>query len=556
MKTYTHPKFDYARSPDQDSQQPAHHAVIIVGAGPVGLTAAIDLAQHGVPALLLDEDNTVSLGSRAVCHAKRTLEIFDRIGCGDAIVAKGVGWNVGKVFFKDRLVYSFNLLSEAGHQRPAFINLQQYHIEEILIRRAREIGRIDLRWGNKVVQVDQDGQGVRLQVDTPQGAYALTCDWLIVCDGAKSPVRHLMGLDSRGQVFRDRFLIADVVMKVDYPTERWFWFDPPFHPNQSALLHRQADNVWRVDFQLGWDADPEEEKKPDKVLARLRAMLGERDFDLEWVSVYTFACRRMERLRHGRVLFAGDAAHQLSPFGARGANSGIQDADNLSWKLKLVLEGKAPQALLDNYSDERIFAADENILNSTRSTDFITPRSRVSRTFRDAALLLAERHPFARRLVNSGRLSLPAVLVRSELNTPDGDLFAGRMVPGAAATDAPVAVNGELRWLLQCIGGSFNGLYFAEGMSELPPEVASGIAALTLDRISVDTRVVVEPGNPIELPPGVMKLEDYEDFVIQRFDAVPGTFYLLRPDQHVCARWREFDLERVRRAVLRATCNE
>jgi len=345
-------------------------------------------------------------------------------------------------------------------------------------------------------------------------------------------------------------------MKADYPTERWFWFDPPFHPNQSALLHRQADNVWRIDFQLGWDADPEEEKKPERVLARLRAMLGERDFDLEWVSVYTFACRRMERFRHGRVLFAGDAAHQLSPFGARGANSGIQDADNLSWKLKLVLEGKAPLALLDNYSDERIFAADENILNSTRSTDFITPRSRVSRTFRDAALLLADRYPFARRLVNSGRLSVPAVLVRSELNTPDAEIFAGRMVPGAAATDAPVAVNGELRWLLQCIGGSFTALYFAAGMSELPVEAASGIAALTLDRISVDTRVVVEPGNPIELPPGVMKLEDYEDFLIQRFDAAPGTFYLLRPDQHVCARWREFDLERVRRAVLRATCND
>ena len=556
MKTYTHPRFDYVRSPDQDSQQPAHHALIIVGAGPVGLTAAIDLAQHGVPALLLDEDNTVSLGSRAVCYAKRSLEIFDRLGCGDAVVAKGVGWNVGKVFFKDRLVYSFNLLSEAGHQRPAFINLQQYHIEEILIRRARDTGRVDLRWQNKVVHLEQDAQRVRLQVDTPQGAYALTCDWLIVCDGAKSPVRHLMGLESRGPVFRDRFLIADVVMKADYPTERWFWFDPPFHPNQSALLHRQADNVWRIDFQLGWDADPEEEKKPERVLARLRAMLGERDFDLEWVSVYTFACRRMERFRHGRVLFAGDAAHQLSPFGARGANSGIQDADNLSWKLKLVLEGKAPLALLDNYSDERIFAADENILNSTRSTDFITPRSRVSRTFRDAALLLADRYPFARRLVNSGRLSVPAVLVRSELNTPDAEIFAGRMVPGAAATDAPVAVNGELRWLLQCIGGSFTALYFAAGMSELPVEAASGIAALTLDRISVDTRVVVEPGNPIELPPGVMKLEDYEDFLIQRFDAAPGTFYLLRPDQHVCARWREFDLERVRRAVLRATCND
>lgn len=554
MKTDSRPRFDFVRARDQDSPQSVHHPVIVVGAGPVGLTAAIDLALHGVPSVLLEQGNTVSPGSRAMCYAKRTLEIFDRIGCGDAVVAKGVGWNVGKVFFKDHLVYSFNLLSEAGHQRPAFINLQQYHVEEILIRRARETGRIDLRWQNKVVRVQQGGQHVQVAVDTPQGVYEMNCDWLIVCDGASSPVRDLLGLELGGQTLCDRLLIADVRMKADYPAERWFWFDPLFHPDRSALLHREADDLWRIDFQLGRDADPEEEKRPEKVLARLRAMLGERDFRLEWVSVYTFSYGRMEQFRCGRILFAGDAAHQLSPFGARGANAGIQDADNLAWKLKLVLEGKAPQTLLDSYSGERLFAADENLRNSIRSSDFIVPKNHVSRTFRDAALLLAQTHPFARRLVNSGRLSIPAVLVNSALNTPDADLFAGSMVPGAPATDAPVAVNGELRWLLQCTGGSFNGLYFAEAMSELPSEVASGIAALTLDRIAVDTRVVVEPGNPIELPPGVMKFEDYEDFLIQRFDASPGTFYLLRPDQHVCARWREFNVEWVRRAVLRATC--
>ena len=217
-----------------------------------------------------------------------------------------------------------------------------------------------------------------------------------------------MGLEWKGQVFRDRFLIADVHMKGEFPTERWFWFDPPFHPGQSVLLHRQADDVWRIDFQLGWDADPEEEKKPERVIPRIRAMLGdERPFELEWVSVYTFQCRRLDRFVHGRVIFAGDAAHQVSPFGARGANSGFQDTDNLCWKLARVLRGQSPASLLDSYDRERVEAADENILNSTRATDFITPKSNVSRVFRDAVLDLSRRHPFARRLVNSGRLSLP-----------------------------------------------------------------------------------------------------------------------------------------------------
>ena len=325
---------------------------------------------------------------------------------------------------------------------------------------------------NKVVGVTPRGDGVTLRVDTPDGDYVLTCDWLIVADGARSPVRTMLGLEAEGQVFRDRFLIADIHMKSDFPPERRFWFDPPFHPNQSALLHRQADDVWRVDFQLGWDADPEEEKKPEKILPRLRAMLGsDAEFDIEWASVYTFQCRRMQQFRHGRALFVGDAAHLVSPFGARGANSGIQDTDNLVWKLKLVIDGRAPDQLLDSYDVERIAAADENIRNSTRSTDFITPKSAMSRTFRDAVLSLARHHAFARRLVNSGRLSVPAVLTESPLNTPDRDHFAGAMVPGAPAADAPVTGPGS-KWFVDYLGGDFTLVAFGEA---LPAAAAAGL---------------------------------------------------------------------------------
>ena len=409
LKTYTYPKYDCRVAPEIAGGRALKVPVVVVGAGPVGLAMALDLDLQGVPVLLLDEDDTVSIGSRGVCYAKRALEILDRYGVGDAVCAKGVSWNVGRTFFRESEVYNFNLVPEPDHHRPGMVNLQQYYLEEYLVARAATRRGIDLRWKNKVVSVTQSATGVTLTVETPDGMYAVEADWLIAADGARSPIRRMLGLEVEGKIFMDRFLIADVVMKADFPAERWFWFDPPFHPNQSVLLHKQTDSVFRIDFQLGWDTDPEEEKKPENVIPRIKAMLGdEREFELEWVSVYTFQCRRMGRFNHGRVLFVGDAAHQVSPFGARGANSGLQDADNLGWKLKLVLDGKASERLLDSYSEERVYAADENLMNSTRSTDFITPKSRASRAFRNAILSLARDHVFGRSLVNSGRLSVPS----------------------------------------------------------------------------------------------------------------------------------------------------
>ena len=259
---------------------------------------------------------------------------------------------------------------------------------------------IELRGKNRVLSVDAKSDYVSVEVGTPEGTYALEADWLISCDGAGSPIRSMLGLDFVGRVFEDNFLIADVVMDADFPTERWFWFDPPFNRGQSALLHKQPDGVWRIDLQLGWDIDKQEEKKPENVIPRLKEMLGDDvKFELEWVSIYTFQCRRMEKFRHGRVLFAGDSAHQVSPFGARGANSGLQDTDNLAWKLKLVIDGHGPESLIDSYNVERVYGADENILNSSRSTDFITPKSEMSRILRDAVLDLSEHHDFARPMV-------------------------------------------------------------------------------------------------------------------------------------------------------------
>ncbi|MGY8872280.1 MAG: FAD-dependent oxidoreductase [Pseudomonadales bacterium] len=554
LNTYTFPEFHYARSADQDSQKTVKHPVVVVGAGPMGLAAAVDLALNDVPVVILDDNNTVSVGSRAVCYAKRFLDISDRLGVGQRLVDKGVTWNIGRVFLDEEQVYSFNMLPEEHHRRPGFINLQQYYMEEYYVDRISELENADLRWKNKVINVVEENDHVTLTVGTPEGEYQIQAQYVIACDGANSKVRAMCGLESKGQVFQDRFLIADVVMDPkNFPPERWFWFNPPFHEGQSTLLHRQADNVWRIDFDLGWDADPEEEKKPENIIPRVRAFLGEDvEFELEWASVYTFTCRRMEEFRKGRIFFAGDAAHQVSPFGARGANSGIEDIDNLVWKLKLVMEHRAPESLLDSYSPERVFAADENILNSTRSTDFISPKNGVSRVFRDAVLKLAKNYNFARPLVNSGRLSVPPILTESPLNTADSSKFTCKVVPGAPCTDGPVMRNGQEDYLLTCLGNTFNGLLFIEQQKDLSQDVLDQLAVLATQEVPVKTFIVARHEMDIELPKGVELLVDKVGAVNERLDAKSGTFYLMRPDQLVTARMRQFDQQVVGAALNKA----
>jgi len=529
LKTYTYPQYAYRQSEEQRTGVLNRHPVVIIGAGPIGLTQALDLAYRSVPAVILDDNNTVSIGSRAVCYAKRPLEVWDRLGLGEEFAAKGVQWKVGKVFFRDELAYTFDLLPEDDHKMPAMINYQQYHLEERLVKACEGSSWVDLRWKHKVLAIEQADDHATLTVETPDGIFKMQAQWVIAADGANSDTRRMLGADFAGQFFQDRFLIADVVMKAEFPTERWFWFDPPFHRGQSVLLHKEADDVWRIDFQLGWDADPVEEKKPEKVIPRIQAMLGkDAEFELEWVSVYQFACRRIDQFRHGRVIFAGDAAHQVSPFGARGANTGVQDCDNLGWKLKAVLDGEAPLALLDTYHEERAYAADDNIGHSTRATDFITPKSRTSLRLRNAILELARTEPFARPLVNSGRLSTPTPYLMSSLNTLDSDVFAGKMLPGTNCADAPLERDGRNAWLLEQLGHGFVLLSFG-------PAQAVTVGGYTAQVLEVGKHII-----------------DTKGVLTQRYDGQPGTVYLIRPDQHVAARWRQFDAGQVQEAMRRA----
>ena len=527
-------QFGYRRHLDQNrpAAAPAEHAVVVVGAGPVGLSLAIDLAQRGQKVLLLDDADRIGEGSRAICFSKRALEFWDRLGVGDRMVDKGVVWSVGKIFHGASQVYEFNLLPEEGHKRPAFINLQQFYAEAFLVDRVEQLPNIDLRWRNKVSELDRRNDYVALTIDTPEGPYKVHAQYVVACDGARSSLRQMVGAEFSGQVFEDQFLIADVKMTAAFPTERWFWFDPPFHAGRSALLHKQPDDVWRIDLQLRPDADPVVEKKPENVAPRIARMLGHEDFDFEWISLYKFQCRRMDRFLHGRVIFAGDSAHQVSPFGARGANSGLEDAENIAWKLDRVLRGTSPETLLETYHTERSAAADENIRESTRSTDFMAPATSQEARLRKAVLSLAKETEFGKRMVNAGRLSVPSVY-DTPLSTPDADTWRGGPRPGTSMPDAPVADRtGNPMFLTEAFirkGTRFTLLTFGNGKVVDAPE---GVGTI---------RVGGEDG-----------LIDAAGLAGKRYDAEAGATYLLRPDGYVAARFRQPSRPAIDAALARA----
>jgi 3-(3-hydroxy-phenyl)propionate hydroxylase len=527
-------QFGYRRHPDQDrtAASLAEHPVVVVGAGPVGLSLAIDLAQRGQAVLLLDDADRIGEGSRAICFSKRSLEYWDRLGIAGRMVDKGVVWSVGKIFHGAEQLYQFNLLPEQGHKMPAFINLQQFYAEAYLVERAAQLPDIDLRWRNKVTALEQRNDHVMLTIETPDGPYRLAAQYVVACDGARSSLRSLVGADFKGKVFEDQFLIADVRMTAEFPTERWFWFDPPFHAGRSALLHSQPDGIWRIDLQLSPDADPAVEKRPENVRPRIARMLGHNDFEFVWISLYKFQCRRMEKFIHDRVIFAGDAAHQVSPFGARGANSGLEDAENLAWKMARVLAGTSPERLFESYHVERSAAADENIRESTRSTDFMAPASRQEARLRQAVLSLARDTEFGKRMINGGRLSVPSVY-ESPLSTADFEAWRGGPPPGASMPDAPLTGrDGGPTFLTEA--------FVKAGTRFALLEFANGAAASVPDSVGV-----IRIGND--------GFGDPSGLLGTRYDATPGTGYLLRPDGYVAARFRHPTHAAIDAALARAT---
>ena len=406
---YVLPSWPFAPPPELASGERRRHPVVIAGGGLAGLTLACDLAQRGIRAVLLDEDDTVGVrgaSSRGICYAQKSLELFDRLGLYERIRAKGVTWSVGRTFSGADEVYGFDLEDDSLSEQPPFINLQQFYLEWYLVDRILALDAGLIRWKSSVARIENEADHVVVHVETPAGAYAIEADWFVDATGANSRIRDAMGLEVNASRGTDRWCITDVKFAKPFATERWTWIDAPFNEGRAVWQHLMADDVWRLDYQMSESADSESISRPDAAGARLRQQLGpDVEFEFVWIGPYQYRDHLLERFKVGRTLFIGDAAHVVSPFGARGGNNGIQDAGNLGWKLALVLEGRAGEALLDSYHAERHPAAVENLKVTSRTTRFLAPRSAAEHRLRRAVVALARTHEFARKLANTGRMA-------------------------------------------------------------------------------------------------------------------------------------------------------
>lgn len=516
---FQYQSYPFVAPPELGGETDFVHDVVVIGAGPVGLTMALALAKQGIKALLLDDNNQVSVGSRAICFSKRSLEVFDKLGVAQVMLAKGVCWNVGRIFFRDKEIDRFDLLPSKSSKYPAFINLQQYYIEQYLIEAALQEPNLEMRWLNKLSAIQQNSDCIGLNIETPAGNYQLRSKYLIAADGSRSSIRNLLGLELKGEHFEERFLIADFVMEADFPAERWFWFDPPFAPGQSILLHKQPDNLWRLDFKLGKNVDNSIAQDHDFIRQKIKSVVGDRPFELDWTSIYSFSSKMLDRFVHDQILFVGDSAHVVSPFGARGANSGIEDADNLSWKLAKILKGEANQKILETFNAERTAAAQQNITCTGASNLFIAPPSKAALVYRNSILEKAQTNPLAKKQINCGRLSVPCVYGKYP-GSEEGHWNKQELAAGRALIDCPWE-NGD-SFLIEQMGYHFTILTLKQplGRAEHKRLEQSGIHILNIDPVT-------------------------NSALIELYDLSPGSAYLITPDQYILGRWKRFSLDAV-----------
>ena len=531
-------------------------AVVIVGGGIVGLATALGLANHGVASIVIEADDGVCVGSRAICFSRRTLEIADRLGILPALAERGLPWTGGRSFYRDVEVLRFAMPHDASQRLPPMVNLQQFYMEQFLLDAAeRRASLIDIRWQTRVTEIVGRGDGVELALETPLGRYRLRSQWLVGCDGARSAVRDAAGLKLQGTSYEGRYVIADILLRSDRPVERLAWFDPPSNPGSTLLMHRQPHDIWRIDYQLRDDEDAQAAVEPRNVIPRIDShlrMIGERpDWAPIWVSLYKANALTLERYRQGRMLLAGDAAHLLPIFGVRGANSGFEDADNLAWKLALVVKGLADESLLDSYSEERVFAAHENLRFAMKSTEFMSPPSHGFELMRRAVLELAPAQPWVRSLINP-RQTQAIAYAHSSLNQDASAAsgFSAGPAPGAIAAEAPMTLfaDGAARpgHLTELVQPAFTALYFTAGD---PPGSFAGLERRLQDAAIPFRFVPVLSGQlPLAARPHAI---DSGHAAFAAYDARPGTLYLLRPDGHVLARWHEAAAADVERAITR-----
>ncbi|MGF6447899.1 FAD-dependent oxidoreductase [Paraburkholderia youngii] len=557
-------RYPAALPPLVDGRDPQTRAVAIVGGGPVGMTLAIALARQGVRSVLIEADDSVCTGSRAICISRRSLEIFKRLGVVEGFLQKGLAWTGGRSFYRDTEVFRFAMHQDDEQSLPPMINIAQYQIEQLLLDEIeRHADLIDVRWQTRVTGLAQRPQGGATltlrsaeSADSQRASWQMDAAWVVACDGGRSTIRDLLGLKLTGTTYEGVYVIVDIELDSTRATERLAYFDPPSNPGSTVLVHKQPDNVWRIDYQLRDDEDPDAAVLPENVMPRVQNLLdsmGETGaWSPIWITIYKANALTLERYRHGNVLFAGDAAHLVPIFGVRGANSGIDDADNLGWKLGCVINGSASPALLDSYSDERVYAARENLSYGMKSTEFMAPPTFAFDLLRTAVLGLAERHAAVRPLINP-RQTHAIAYRQSPLN------FVGDKADAFDRGPAPGTVLPECRLLKQSqdgarlgihltdlLGPCFTALCFdadhaddAKSWQQLQSMLAS--QGIPFNLINIVTADAQSANGPSAIDP-TGRLHDM-------LDAQPGTVYLIRPDGHVLARWRNGSAAAVRHAL-------
>ncbi|MDH2053607.1 FAD-dependent monooxygenase [Achromobacter marplatensis] len=522
---------------------PSHVPVLIAGGGPVGLTLAALLAEYGIASLTVEADDDYCAGSRAICISRRSQEILSWAGADQPLMATGLPWTGGRSYFRDREVLHFEMPHDPLQRYAPMVNIQQYSIEEYAHQAMqRHPGQAALQWSARVAGLRADADGVTVEVDAGGQRQTVRADWLIACDGGRSTVREAMGLKLEGMQYEGRYVIVDIEQASSRPVERLAWFDPPSNPGSTLLMHRQPGNVWRVDYQIRDDEDPDEAVKPENVLPRVQShldMIGETaPWKPLWISIYNAKCLTLDQYRHGRVLFAGDAGHLVPIFGVRGLNSGLDDAGNLAWKLAWVLKGLAPAKLLDSYSVERVHATRQNLAYGAKSTEFMAPPDFGFRLMREAALRLALADETVRSLINP-RQSAPISYDTSPLNLADGAPQAGpAAAPGQPALDALLQDGDAPRYLSECFGRGFVALAVS------PPAPLSA----ELDALAAATQSLPHPLQVVRV--GADGWHDAHGQVRQRYGAADGMVYLLRPDGYVLGRWTAPDAATLRAALI------
>lgn len=507
----------------------------IVGAGPVGLVTALRLADFGIASVLLEaKPELLKQGSKACLIQGDVLEILDKFGCAEPIRDEGITWTIARTYVRNQVIRSAEYPRSLGF--GPFVNISQHRIEQLLVEAAEQNPLCDVRWGHEVVAVSQDDDSATVRVQTAgaddvAAEQDLTFGYVVACDGVRSKMRELMNVEWTGYTHKDRFLITDIKAKLPLAKERHFHYDPSFNPGRQLVMHPQPNDIWRIDWQLPPDADIEAERADGRFEERVRAVIGDIPYEIDWVSTYRFHQRVVARLRVGRVLFAGDAAHSLPPYGSRGMNSGIQDADNLAWKIAFIEAGHAGQELLESYHVERYAAAKENLRVTEATIRFMVPPNRLRRWTRSVLLSLSHSLGFARKHVNSGRMAEPYVYTDSPIVRPAGD----DPLMGAFAPDFTVRVEGEPTRLRRQFGECFLGLVVAEDGARAA-QLVTQMKARQWDVPARLVAVLPAGASTEDLPQDVRVVRAEDTELLPTYGGRPGTWWLVRPDGHLAAR--------------------